>query len=316
MHPVPIQNIAVIGLGTIGHSVAHFFATGGCTVKCFDPQREARETVTSRIHSNLEQMAAAGIVAPNQIDEIIGRLAICDSPAQALEEAEFVSEAAVEDLAVKQELFANLETMVTPETILASNTSSHPMSQISKRMQHRQRALVTHPFNPPHLLPVIEVVPTAETLESVVDSTMELLQRMGKQPVRLRKEVPGFLINRIQTAMVREVWDLLDQDVASAEDIDAAVRGSLGFRLAAIGPLEVCDFAGLDIWARVFGNLSEDIRSSTDLPAGIQKLVDSGQFGTKTGRGFFDYSEPGQLEDRTSKRDQSFLQILKLFHTA
>lgn len=316
MHPVPIQNIAVIGLGTIGHSVAQFFATGGCTVKCFDPQREARETVTSRIHSNLEQMAAAGIVAPNQIDEIIGRLAICDSPAQALEEAEFVSEAAVEDLAVKQELFANLETMVTPETILASNTSSHPMSQISKRMQHRQRALVTHPFNPPHLLPVIEVVPTAETLESVVDSTMELLQRMGKQPVRLRKEVPGFLINRIQTAMVREVWDLLDQDVASAEDIDAAVRGSLGFRLAAIGPLEVCDFAGLDIWARVFGNLSEDIRSSTDLPAGIQKLVDSGQFGTKTGRGFFDYSEPGQLEDRTSKRDQSFLQILKLFHTA
>ena len=316
MNTAPIKNIAVIGLGTIGHSVAQFFATGGCTVKCFDPQREARETVTSRIHSNLEQMAAAGIVAPNQIDEIIGRLAICDSPAQALEEAEFVSEAAVEDLAVKQELFANLETMVTPETILASNTSSHPMSQISKRMQHRQRALVTHPFNPPHLLPVIEVVPTAETLESVVDSTMELLQRMGKQPVRLRKEVPGFLINRIQTAMVREVWDLLDQDVASAEDIDAAVRGSLGFRLAAIGPLEVCDFAGLDIWARVFGNLSEDIRSSTDLPAGIQKLVDSGQFGTKTGRGFFDYSEPGQLEDRTSKRDQSFLQILKLFHTA
>ena len=316
MNTTPINNIAVIGLGTIGHSVAQFFATGGCTVKCFDPQREARETVTSRIHSNLEQMAAAGIVAPNQIDEIIGRLAICDSPAQALEEAEFVSEAAVEDLAVKQELFANLETMVTPETILASNTSSHPMSQISKRMQHRQRALVTHPFNPPHLLPVIEVVPTAETLESVVDSTMELLQRMGKQPVRLRKEVPGFLINRIQTAMVREVWDLLDQDVASAEDIDAAVRGSLGFRLAAIGPLEVCDFAGLDIWARVFGNLSEDIRSSTDLPAGIQKLVDSGQFGTKTGRGFFDYSEPGQLEDRTSKRDQSFLQILKLFHTA
>ena len=316
MNTTPIKNIAVIGLGTIGHSVAQFFATGGCTVKCFDPQREARETVTSRIHSNLEQMAAAGIVAPNQIDEIIGRLAICDSAAQALEEAEFVSEAAVEDLAVKQELFANLETMVTPETILASNTSSHPMSQISKRMQHRQRALVTHPFNPPHLLPVIEVVPTAETLESVVDSTMELLQRMGKQPVRLRKEVPGFLINRIQTAMVREVWDLLDQDVASAEDIDAAVRGSLGFRLAAIGPLEVCDFAGLDIWARVFGNLSEDIRSSTDLPAGIQKLVDSGQFGTKTGRGFFDYSEPGQLEDRTSKRDQSFLQILKLFHTA
>jgi 3-hydroxybutyryl-CoA dehydrogenase len=316
MHPVPIKNITVIGLGTIGHSVAQFFATGGCTVKCFDPQKEVRETATSRVRSNLEQMAAAEIIVPDQIDEIIDRLTVCDSAAQALEEAEFVSEAAVEDLAVKQELFANLEAMVNPETILASNTSTHPMSQISERMQHRHRALVTHPFNPPHLLPIIEVVPTTETSESVIDATMELLNRMDKQPIRLRKEIPGFLINRIQNAMVREVWDLLDQDVASAEDIDAAIRGSLGFRLAAIGPLEVCDFAGLDIWARVFGNLSKDICSSTDLPAGIQKLIDSGHYGTKTGRGFFDYSEPGRLEERTSNRDQSFLQILKMFHAA
>ena len=151
MHPAPIINIAVIGLGTIGHSVAQFFATGGSTVKCFDPQRESRESAAARVHGNLEQMAAAGIVAADQIGEIIGRLTLCDSAAKALEEADFVSEAVVEDLVVKQELFANLETMVTPEAILASNTSSHPMSQISERMQHRQRALVTHPFNPPHL---------------------------------------------------------------------------------------------------------------------------------------------------------------------
>ena len=129
MHPAPIKDIAVSGLGTIGHSVAQFFATGGCAVKCFDPQREARETATSRVHNNLEQMATAGIVASDQIDDIIGRLTICDSPAKALEEAEFVSEAAVEDLAIKQELFANLETMVTPDTIISSNTQSHLLPQ-------------------------------------------------------------------------------------------------------------------------------------------------------------------------------------------
>ncbi len=315
MHRSQIQNVAVIGLGTIGHSVAQVYAAGGFNVKCFDPCEETRETTISRVRGNLEQMSTAEIIAIDKIDQIINHLTICDSLIQATKQADFVSEAVVEDLAVKQNLFAALEDIVTPETILASNTSSYPMSQIAKRMRHPQRALVTHPFNPPHLLPVIEVVPTKETSEGVIDSAMELLRQVGKQPVRLRKEIPGFLINRIQTAMIREVCDLLDQEVASAEDIDTAVRGSLGFRLAAIGPLEVCDFAGLDIWASVFGNLSGDICSSTDVPSSMKKLVDSGHYGTKSYCGFFDYSESGRLEERTSKRDQSFLKILKLFHS-
>lgn len=310
-----IENITVIGLGTIGHSVAQVFATAGRQVNCFDPAAEAREALIGRVRSNLEQMVTAGLVEADQIDSIVRRLVVCDCESEALAGAQFVSEAAAEELEVKQELFVRLEQGVERDTILASNTSTYPMTQIAQRMRHRDRALVTHPFNPPHLIPVVEVVPGEETSTATVAAAMTLLEQAGKRPVRLNREMPGFLINRIQVAMVREVWDLLDRGVASASDIDAAVRGTLGFRLAAIGPLEVCDFAGLDIWARVFKNLAAEITSDTELPGSIRTLIDAGNYGTKTGSGFFDYSDSGRLKARTSDRDQGFLKILKLFHS-
>jgi 3-hydroxybutyryl-CoA dehydrogenase len=182
-------------------------------------------------------------------------------------------------------------------------------------MQHPERALVTHWFNPPHLVPLVEVVPGPSTHEETTRTTMALMKGIGKQPLWLRKELPGFLVNRIQVAIQREVWDLLDQGVASADEIDDALRGSVGFRMAAVGPLEVHDFGGLDIQTTVYRNLAPQIRGDTEVPALVQALVDQGHLGAKTGKGFHEYP-PGRLVERRARRDALFLALVKLLHPA
>jgi len=166
-----------------------------------------------------------------------------------------VVEAVAEDLEVKRRLFSRIEPQVSAEAILASNTSSFPISDLAADLSRPRQALITHWFNPPHIVPLVEVVPGEKTGTEAVEATLALLRQVGKSPVQLKKEVPGFLVNRIQIAMLREILDLLDRGVADPEEIDRAVKSTIGFRLAAIGPLEVIDFAGLDVTASVFENL-------------------------------------------------------------
>ena len=309
-----IQQIAVIGLGTIGHGMAQAFAMAGRSVRAFDGSSQARESAADRIRSSLEQMHQGGIELRDSIDVIVARVQVVDSDEEAVSDSQFVSEAIQEDLSVKQQVFKRIETFVSDSTILASNTSSFPMTQISQDMKRPERAIVTHPFNPPQIVPVVEIVPGTKTDPAVVDATIDLYNDIGKVPVRLKKELPGFLINRIQVAMIREVWDMLEQDVASKEDIDRAVQGSLGFRLAALGPLEVCDFGGLDIWSKVYEILAQDIRSDRELPNVVREVVEGGNFGPKTGQGFYDYG-PERLPQRIKERDRRYLELRRLFYS-
>jgi 3-hydroxybutyryl-CoA dehydrogenase len=255
----------------------------------------------------------AGMIPQGSILPTLARLTVWESEAAALDGVSFVTEVIKEDLAIKQALFARIERLVSPDTILASNSSTFPISRSAERLKHPERALVTHWFNPPHLVPLVEVVPGPSTSEATTLTTMTLLERIGKQPLRLRKELPGFLVNRIQVALMREVWDLLERGVASAAEIDEALRASVGFRLAAVGPLEVHDFGGLDIQTTVFRNLAPEIRSDTEVPAMVQSLVDRGHFGAKTGHGFQVYT-PERLIERRERRDALFLALLKLLY--
>lgn len=308
-----INTVAVLGLGTMGHGIAQVFAAAGCRVAGYDEQPEARATVHERIKLNLEDFVAAGLVRKREVPAILKRIVVCDSEADAVRGAQFVTEAVREDLETKQDLFARLEEIVPDKTILASNSSTFPISLSGARMKQPGRAIVTHWFNPPHIVPTVEVVPGKQTSEQTTRAALALLQRCGKQAIRINVELPGFLVNRIQVAVMREVWDLLDRGVASAADIDAAVRGSMGFRLAAIGPLEVHDFGGLDIQARVFRNLAPEIRSSTTLPEITRQLVAAGHFGAKTGQGFHSYT-PRKLAAKRANRDRQFLALLKLLY--
>lgn len=306
-----IEQVAVLGLGTMGHGIAQTFAIAGLQVHCFDDVPTARETLCERIQANLTEFAASGLVVAADIPSILNRLRVHDSEQSAVGDAQFVTEAVKEDLEVKQALFARLEEYVSPDAILASNTSSYPMTQIGERMRRPERALNTHWFNPPHIVPLVEVVAGERTSEAATQTSIELLRRIGKLPIRLNQELPGFLVNRIQTAMMREVWDLWQRGVASAEDIDLAVRSSIGLRLAVIGPMQVCDFAGLDIWSKVYGNLAPDLRADSELPDRIRKLVASGHLGAKSGQGIF-VDNPETLTAKTKARDEGYLDLLKL----
>lgn len=308
-----IKKIAVLGLGTMGHGIAQAFAMGGCQVNGYDESAAVRDTVIGRIEHNLRSAASAGFGEESAIGPALSRLRVCETEAESIQGAEFVVEAVREDLAVKQQLFSRIESLVSAETILASNTSSFPVTQLSGDLRCPERALITHWFNPPHIVPLVEVVPGERTGASAVQQTLTLLRQIGKSPVHLKKEVPGFLVNRIQIAMLREILDLLDRGVADAEEIDRAVKSSIGFRLAAIGPLEVIDFAGLDVTASVFENLVGEIRSDRELPAVLKQTVQSGYFGVKTGQGIYRYT-PEAVEERVSRRDRRFLALLRLLH--
>lgn len=310
----PIRNIAVLGLGTMGHGIVQAFAAAGYRVRGFDALKSARDSMPGLVERNLKDFVAAGLARKSSIAPLLGRITVCDTEAEAVQGAHFVTEAVREDLPVKQKLFARLERLVAPDAIIASNSSTFPISQSAARMDRPQRAIVTHWFNPPHIVPVVEVVPGPRTSPAVTKATLALMGRIGKQAVRINRELPGFIVNRVQVAVMREVWDLLDRRVATPEAIDTAIRGTMGFRLAAIGPLEVNDFGGLDLHARVFRNLVGEICSGTRLPGVIARLVKAGHFGAKTGRGIYRYT-PGSLSAKRSRRDRSFLALLKMFHS-
>jgi 3-hydroxybutyryl-CoA dehydrogenase len=312
--PETSEIVAVIGLGTMGHGIAQTFALAGYTVHCFDMVVEASAQLHARVRQNLEAWVAAGVLTGDQLETALGRLLRFDDLSTAVRDAAFVTEAIKEDLPTKQRLFAELDRCTAPTTILASNSSAFPISQSAVDLRHPERSLVTHWFNPPHLVPLVEIVPGPGTSTETVEKTVNLIRGIGKLPLRLRKEIPGFLVNRVQVAIQREVWNLLEQGVASAEEIDAALSASVGLRMAIQGPLEVHDFGGLDIQAATFGNLIPEISSDLLLPAVVRRLIEQADYGVKTGQGFHDYSA-GRAAARQQRRDRLLLAIQQLLNS-
>ena len=308
-----LNNVAVLGLGTMGHGIAQVFAMAGYQVRCYDMHPGIRDGVLQRIRGNLDELVAADVVRQDSVDETLSRITVVDDESMAVEAAEFVTEAVAEELPVKQEMLVRLESYVSEDTILASNSSSFTITQSAVHMVRPERAIVTHWFNPPHIIPVVEVVPGESTSQGTTEVTMQLLRKCRKQAVHLKKEIPGFLVNRVQIAMYREIWDLLDQGVASADEIDAAIRGSMGMRLAAIGPLKVHDFAGIDIALQTYEALIKHMRSNQEIPPLVRQLTDEGHYGAKTGRGFYEYT-PESLKADFNVRDQRYLQLIKLLY--
>jgi len=305
-----IEKIAVVGAGLMGHGIAQAFAQGGFPVNVTDASESILAVVKDKIRSNLVTLAEEEFISESEVEQILDRISIVKILDQTVRDADFVTEVIFEDLEAKQNIFKEMEKFCSPESILASNTSSFPMTQISALMQRPERAIVTHWMNPPYLVPLVEVVPGEKTSEETYDTAYKLLRKIKKVPVKVQKEIIGFLINRIQTAMNREAYYLLEMGAASAEDIDLAVVTSLGFRLATLGPLKIRDLAGLGVTCKVDETLLNKINSSQVVSKLLKEKVARGELGVKTGKGFCEYTTES-IEAIIKERDRQFVHRLK-----
>ena len=233
------QKIGVIGGGLMGHGIAYLFAAAGHPVGLFEPMVDIRNSLPQRL---------AAIVALFGDDPaLLQRIETYEQLAPAVQGAAFVFEAAPEKLPLKQKIFADLESAVAPETILASNSSAIPSTDIGRDLKHRERVVGTHFWNPPHLVPLVEVIQNEKTSDAVVRATMDLLRNAGKVPVHVRRDIPGFVGNRLQHAMKREAIALVAAGVCDAETIDTVVKEGFGARTAVLGPMEQSDLVGLNL---------------------------------------------------------------------
>jgi len=309
-----IKQVAVIGAGIMGHGIAQSFLMGKYPVILYDIDASILEVARIKIEKNLEPFIAGEIMTPEEAGDALKRLSTTVDLGKDVPECEFVIEAAPENVALKQELFQKLEARCSEKAILATNTSSLTLKDIGEKVKHKQRLVTAHWFNPPHIVPVVEVVKGAETDEDTFNTTFDLLKKINKVPIRIHADIPGFLINRISAAMTREILDLYDKGVASAEDIDRAVKGTIGFQFASIGPLRRMDFGGLDLWLQGLKHAFAILQNSVEPPAALERLVAEGHTGVKSGKGFYEYAvdfSQETLDVAIQERDRNLIGRLK-----
>ena len=274
----PKPKIAVIGAGLMGHGIAQVFALAGHDVTIYDAAQASLDTVKARITANLkdlgDDMRAVERVRP-----------VADLGA-AVRDADYVVEAVLEDLALKQKLFAEIERHVRPDAILASNTSVIPITDIMQGLERRERALGTHWWNPPFMVPLVEVIETQWTTPEAVAFTMKLHAEAGKRPAHVKKDVPGFIGNRLQHALWREAVSLVENGICDAETVDTVIKAAFGRRLAVLGPLENADMVGTDLTLAIHKFVLRDIDSRPGPSPYLKKLVKAGKLGFKSGEGF------------------------------
>jgi 3-hydroxybutyryl-CoA dehydrogenase len=269
--------IAVIGAGLMGHGIAQVFALAGHDVTITDSYRPSLDSAKQRIATNLRDLGD---------DETAVERVQTAELANAVRDADFVVEAVVEDLQAKQWIFAEIEGYARPDAILASNTSVIPITKIMESLKRRERALGTHWWNPPYLVPLVEVIGTQWTSPQAIEWTMALHKAAGKQPAHVKKDVPGFIGNRLQHALWREAVSLVEHGICDAETVDTVIKAAFGRRLAVLGPLENADLVGTDLTLAIHKTVLPDIDSRPAPSPYLEQLVAGGKLGFKSGEGF------------------------------
>ncbi|MDR1946255.1 MAG: 3-hydroxyacyl-CoA dehydrogenase family protein [Desulfovibrio sp.] len=279
------EQISVIGSGLMGHGIAQIFALHGHAVRLYDLKQEFLDRAVQSVRDNLAVFAAHGIISAEDASRAPARITCTLNLEEAAEDADFIIEAVPENMALKQDIFRRLDSMSKPSAVLSSNTSVMSITEIASASVHKERIIGTHFWNPPYLIPLVEVVQTEDSAPEVIRFAMDILRRAGKNPIHCRKDVPGFVANRMQHALWREALYIVEQGITDFATVDEAVRLSFGMRLPHLGPMENADMVGLDLTLAIHDYILPHLCDSHTGSPLLRARVAAGKLGFKSGRG-------------------------------
>lgn len=308
-----IKTVAVVGAGGMGEGIALTFAQAGLLVRVVTRSNETMVKCLAQIDDSLRLFHELGVIQeePAAIRSRIQPYFMADLK-NAVKDCDYIVESVPEVLDAKRELFAQLDSFCDSSVIISSNTSSFPINVLAEKMKTPERVIGTHFFMPAHIIPLVEIHWGDKTDKKVVETTQELMKKVGKTPILVLKPVVGFVVNRIQNAIVREAQYLIDQGVVTVEDFDRAAKASYGFRLANLGPLAQLDVNGLDVVFRGNTRIYKDLCNVTELAPSFAAIVARGDLGLKTGKGYYDYS--GQSKSKVQEKiERNLLKQLILY---
>lgn len=304
------RTAAVLGTGMMGPGIAVTLASGGVATTICSRSAEGAAKGLEAARAHLRLLAENGLVPAAKAEWAHDHLDSSPDLEAAVRDADLVVESAPENLEFKQDLFAKLDGWTRPEAILASNTSGLSITAIAERCSHPERVLTAHFWNPPHLMPLVEIVKGARTSDEAAQALHQLLLDCGKVPVIVKRDTPGQLGNRLQHAVLREAIHIVEEGIADVEDVDLAIKNGFGLRLPVYGLFEHQDAVGLDMVFAILDYVSRDLCSRPGAPDHLRRLVAEGKLGAKTGEGFYDWSKKS-IADVKAQRDAFVLDFVK-----
>lgn len=308
-----IKNIVIAGAGLMGASMAQIFARYGYSVVLYDIAEEAVERGKNLIAINQKASIDEGIITEDESRKLTGYISF-SADKKCFSRADFVIEAIIEKLPVKQKFWEEVSSIVSDDTVLTTNTSGLSITEIAKAVNKPERFAGMHWVNPPHIVPLVEVISGSDTAQTTIEIVRDLATSIHRKPVIVKKDAKGFILNRLQYAVLREALYIVENGIAEMEDVDNVMKYGLGMRYACIGPFETVDLGGLDTFFNVGSYLFADLSNQKEVPELLRKCYEENAYGIKTGKGFYDYSN-GRGEKVIEKRDKDFLKLSKCLYS-
>jgi 3-hydroxybutyryl-CoA dehydrogenase len=293
-----IKHITIIGAGLMGYGIALVFAQKNYSITLVDVKDELLRNAVENIKATIYLLTTEGLKLENDIDTILNNITTTTSLEEAVSEAQLVIEAVSENLELKQKIFKDMDGLCDGEVILTTNTSVISVSEIAEKAQKKKRIVGTHFWNPPYMIPLVEVVKGNDTSTETMNVTYEIMKLAGKHPVKVMKDVPGFIGNRLQHALWREAISIVNSGIADAMSVDDVIKKGFGIRLPVLGPLETADMTGLDLALAIHNYILKYIEAGPSPSPILVEKVQKGDLGFKTGQGFYSWNEKSIKESR------------------